>query len=158
MVCSGVHLCRGISPVLRLAKTGLGLTFALDHFSGGGRTWALVTALIRCPHGEMFNFGEYGVASDIFAASYETRGLTKVFSQATTAERPAGVSPKETRPWRSIQVMDYARQLLEAHGNRAIAEAAQKAFALEQQGELEQAKTWRRIEAALKLMSGPHAS
>ena len=56
------------------------------------------------------------------------------------------------------QVMDYARQLLEAHGNRAIAEAAQKASALEQQGEQEQAKTWRRIEAALKLMSGPHAS
>ena len=35
------------------------------------------------------------------------------------------------------QVMDYARQLLEAHGNRAIAEAAQKASALEQQGEQE---------------------
>lgn len=56
------------------------------------------------------------------------------------------------------QVVDYARQLLEAHGARAIAEAAQKASALEQQGEKEQAETWRRIEAALKLICGPHAS
>lgn len=56
------------------------------------------------------------------------------------------------------QIIDYARQLFEAHGNGAIAEAAQKAAALEQQGEREQAETWRRIEAALKLMCGPHAS
>lgn len=113
----------------------------------------------------MFNFGELGVASDIFAASYETRGLTKVFSQATTAERPVPNCPRNSgrisegdEAMEEDQVMDYARQLLEAHGNRAIAEAAQKASALEQQGEREQAKTWRRIEAALKLMSGPHAS
>jgi len=56
------------------------------------------------------------------------------------------------------EVYDYARQLLEAHGDKAIAEAAQKAFALEQQGESENAETWRHIEAALKLMRGPHES
>jgi hypothetical protein len=57
-----------------------------------------------------------------------------------------------------IEIHDYARQLLEAHGDKAVAEAAQKAAALEKQGESEQAETWRHIEAALKLMRGPHES
>jgi hypothetical protein len=57
-----------------------------------------------------------------------------------------------------IEVHDYARQLLEAHGDRAVAEAAQKARACEQQGKNEEAETWRHIEAALKLMRGPHQS
>ena len=56
------------------------------------------------------------------------------------------------------EVYDYARQLLEAQGYKAIAEAAQKASALEKQGDSEQAETWRHIEAALKLMRGPHES
>jgi len=56
------------------------------------------------------------------------------------------------------EVYDYARQLLEAHGDKAVAEAAQKASALEKQGESEQAETWRHIEAALKFMRGPHES
>jgi hypothetical protein len=54
------------------------------------------------------------------------------------------------------EIHDYARQLLEAHGAAAVAEAAQKASALEQRAESEQARTWRRVEAALKLMLGPH--
>jgi hypothetical protein len=57
-----------------------------------------------------------------------------------------------------IDIQDYARQLLEAHGAKAVAEAAQKARALEQQGDNEQAQTWRHVEAALKLMRGPHES
>ncbi len=57
-----------------------------------------------------------------------------------------------------IDIHDYARQLLEAHGDKAVAEAAQKASALEKQGQSEQAETWRHIEAALKLMRGPHES
>jgi hypothetical protein len=54
------------------------------------------------------------------------------------------------------EIQDYARQLLEAHGDKAVADAAQKASALEGEGDNEQAATWRRIEAALKLMRGPH--
>ncbi len=57
-----------------------------------------------------------------------------------------------------IDIQDYARQLLNAHGVKAIAEAAQKAAHLEQQNDSEQAQTWRRIEATLKEMSGPHES
>jgi hypothetical protein len=57
-----------------------------------------------------------------------------------------------------MDIHDYARQLLDAHGDRAVVEAAQKAAALEQQGQSEQAQTWRQIEAALKSMRGPHVS
>ena len=54
------------------------------------------------------------------------------------------------------EIHDYARQLLEAHGGAALAEAAQRARGFEERGDDEQATTWRRIEAALKLMRGPH--
>lgn len=57
-----------------------------------------------------------------------------------------------------IDIQDYARQLLEAHGAQAIVEAAQKANAFEKEGKKEDAETWRHIEAALKLMRGPHES
>lgn len=57
-----------------------------------------------------------------------------------------------------IDIQDYARQLLEAHGAKAIVEAAQKACAFEKEGKTEDAETWRHIEAALKLMRGPHQS
>ena len=56
-----------------------------------------------------------------------------------------------------IEIHDYAQQLLEAHGDKAVAEAAQKVD-LEKQGQREEAETWRHIEAALKLMRGPHVS
>ena len=59
---------------------------------------------------------------------------------------------------KETEVYDYARQLLEAHGASAIAEAAQKACVFERRGQNEQAETWRHIEAALKLMHGPHES
>jgi hypothetical protein len=59
---------------------------------------------------------------------------------------------------KEIDIHDYARQLLDAHGDKAVVEAAQKACALEQQGQTEQAETWRHIEAALKQMRGPHES
>jgi hypothetical protein len=57
---------------------------------------------------------------------------------------------------REAEIHDYARQLLEAHGDQAVVEAAQKAVSLERQGANDQAQTWRRIEEALKLMRGPH--
>ena len=75
-----------------------------------------------------------------------------VFSDALKEEEPDAMRMQET------EVYDYARQLLEAHGDKAVAEAAQKACTLEKQGESEQAETWRHIEATLKLMRGPHES
>jgi hypothetical protein len=57
-----------------------------------------------------------------------------------------------------IDIHNFARQLLEANGDKAVAEAAQRACAFEKEGKSEEAQTWRHIEAALKEMRGPHVS
>lgn len=56
------------------------------------------------------------------------------------------------------EIHKQARMLKDAHGARAIAEAAQKAQQYEQQGRSEDAQDWRRIEAALREMHGPRES
>lgn len=58
----------------------------------------------------------------------------------------------------AVEIQEHARAMREAYGDKAVAEAAQKAKAFERQGDKEQAETWRRIEAALQQMLGPHAS
>ena len=55
-------------------------------------------------------------------------------------------------------INDYARGLMDAHGDRAIAEAAQRAAQCERLDDKDEAKTWRQVEAALKTMQGPIAS
>ena len=57
-----------------------------------------------------------------------------------------------------MMINDYARQLMDAHGQRAIAEAAQRAAESERNKDDDEAKTWRRVEQALKSMCGPIAS
>ncbi|HUO53982.1 MAG TPA: hypothetical protein VMU18_04540 [Rhodoblastus sp.] len=57
-----------------------------------------------------------------------------------------------------MEIQDYARRLLDAHGDRALAEAAQKARSYEEKGDSEEARTWRHIEAAIKLIRGPRVS
>jgi N-acetyl-anhydromuramyl-L-alanine amidase AmpD len=56
------------------------------------------------------------------------------------------------------QVHIIARQMIEKHGFEAIAMAAQNAVACERKGDAEDAKEWRHIEAAMKLMRGPNQS
>ena len=51
-----------------------------------------------------------------------------------------------------------ARHLFETQGAKAIAEAAQKATSSEKDGDQEQAKFWRRVEAALLEIRGPRQS
>lgn len=57
-----------------------------------------------------------------------------------------------------IQIHTIARQMLERHGFEAIAQAAQNALACESKGDTEEAKEWRHIEEAMKIMRGPHQS
>jgi hypothetical protein len=57
-----------------------------------------------------------------------------------------------------LDLQDYARQLFEAQGYKAIADAAQKASDFEKQGSKEGADTWRPIETVLLGMRGPHAT
>ena len=47
---------------------------------------------------------------------------------------------------------------MEAHGDRAVAEAAQRTLACEEKEDTEGAQTWRHVEAALKEMRGPRTS
>lgn len=56
------------------------------------------------------------------------------------------------------QVHVIARQMIEKHGFEAIAMAARNAVASERKGDPEDAKEWRHIEAAMKLMRGPNQS
>jgi hypothetical protein len=58
----------------------------------------------------------------------------------------------------TIETQDYARQLLETHGDKAVVVAAKRACSFEGKGSSEEATTWRQIEAALKLMRGPRQS
>jgi hypothetical protein len=59
---------------------------------------------------------------------------------------------------REMEIRDVAQQLLQAHGDNAIVEAAQRTRALEEQGHHAEAMTWRRVEATLQRMRGPHQS
>jgi hypothetical protein len=54
------------------------------------------------------------------------------------------------------QIHTIARQMIEKHGFAAIAQAAQNALASEAKGDTEEAREWRHIEAAMKLMRGPN--
>jgi hypothetical protein len=57
-----------------------------------------------------------------------------------------------------IQIHTIARQMVEKHGFEAIAQAAQNALACESKGDAEEAREWRHIEDAMKIMRGPHNS
>ncbi len=58
----------------------------------------------------------------------------------------------------AVEIQDHARKLMESLGPKAIAEAAQKANALEAQGAADRAHDWRRIESALRQMQGPRVT
>jgi hypothetical protein len=61
-------------------------------------------------------------------------------------------------PMEETLIAEYARQLMEAHGDHAIAEAAQRAVDCERKKDKEEAQTWRHVEEALKTMRGPSVS
>ena len=56
---------------------------------------------------------------------------------------------------RETEIVDYAKRLMEAHGDKAEAEAAQKTRQFEEQNDAEQAETWRRIHATIRELRGP---
>jgi hypothetical protein len=57
-----------------------------------------------------------------------------------------------------VQVHNVARQMLEQHGFAAIAKAAEQARACEGRGEADEAKEWRHLADAMKIIRGPHQS
>jgi hypothetical protein len=57
-----------------------------------------------------------------------------------------------------VQLHTIARQMLERHGFAAIAQAAERAQDCESKGETEEAKEWRNIADAIRIIRGPHQS
>jgi hypothetical protein len=58
----------------------------------------------------------------------------------------------------AVEIQAHARKLFDVHGTKALAEAAQKVHQLEQQGETQSAKDWRRIQAVMQELHGPSVS
>ncbi len=58
----------------------------------------------------------------------------------------------------AMEVHSFARKLLEARGDKAEFEAAQKASECERRGDRAEAATWRRVQATIKIMRAPRAS
>ena len=65
---------------------------------------------------------------------------------------------QKAEPMTRTDVSAIARNLFEAQGAKAIAEAAQKADHFAKTGDREQAETWKRVESALRDLRGPHQS
>jgi len=65
---------------------------------------------------------------------------------------------KESTMISELQIHTIARQMLEKHGLEAIAQAARNAQSCEAKGDADEAKEWRHIEDAMKIMRGPHQS
>jgi len=57
-----------------------------------------------------------------------------------------------------IEIQEYAQQLLQTHGDRAVLMAANRACTFEQKRNEEESRTWRQIESAILLLRGPHQS
>ena len=55
-------------------------------------------------------------------------------------------------------IIQYARALYRAHGDKAEAEAAQRVLVEEAAGRDEQAETWRRIRRSIHGMRGPRTT
>ena len=81
-------------------------------------------------------------------------------TEAATSEtlRRRLVEPWENDMMSEMQIHTIARQMMEKHGLTAIAQAAHNALECESKGDAEEAREWRHIEDAMKLMRGPHQS
>lgn len=58
----------------------------------------------------------------------------------------------------AVEIQAHARKLYEAHGAKALAEAAHRVRELEERGDKRLVDDWRRIQSALQVMRGPHVS
>ena len=56
------------------------------------------------------------------------------------------------------KIAEYALALYQAHGDKAEAEAAQKAKRHDEAGDTEEAETWRAIRKAISEIRGAHES
>ena len=79
------------------------------------------------------------------------------YSRPSRAGRFPGVLVIHHLPGWDEWIMEVTRKFAH-HGFAAIAKAAEQAKACESRGEAEDAKEWRHIEDAMKIIRGPHQS
>ena len=63
---------------------------------------------------------------------------------------------QEEEDMETSKISEYARALYDAHGDKAEAEAAQKAKHHEDAGEVKEAANWRAVRAAIREIRGAH--
>jgi hypothetical protein len=85
-------------------------------------------------------------------------GLDRAADRQRSPAVPSVTEHEESDMISEIQIHVIARQMFEKHGLEAIAQAAQNAQACENSGDGEEAREWRHIEDAMKMMRGPHQS
>lgn len=56
----------------------------------------------------------------------------------------------------TADIAQYARALYEAHGDKAEAEAAQRAQAADAAGDADKAESWNKVRAAIRQLRGPN--
>jgi hypothetical protein len=86
------------------------------------------------------------------------RRLARIVSDPPRRARLAGKRSEESGMMSEIHIHTIARQMLEQAGPEAIAQAAQKAQSCDSKGEADEAREWRHIAEAMKMMRGPHQS
>jgi len=98
---------------------------------------------------------EQDPGSAVYSGPHRQRRLS-----TTTAINPAAGNGEheESDMISELQIHVIARQMFEKHGFEAIAQAAQNAIACEGRGETDEAREWRHLEDAMKMMRGPHQS
>jgi len=71
-------------------------------------------------------------------------------TETSSADQAEGNETMET-----VKIAEYARALLDAHGDKAEAEAAQKASALKAEGKAGEAEQWEKVRKTIhELRSG----
>ena len=83
---------------------------------------------------------------------------TAAWRRPLESPRLQWVEHEESDMTSQAQIHVIARQMLEQQGPGAIATAAQNALACERKGDADEAKEWRHVEDAMKMMRGPHQS
>ncbi len=58
----------------------------------------------------------------------------------------------------TVKIVEQARALLEAHGDKAEAEVAQKAAAMKQAGQQDEAEQWEKVRRAIHELRSGHVS
>jgi hypothetical protein len=94
------------------------------------------------------NGGRGACGTEPWAGRLSSRPPAKLAAPIDAQEESAMIS--------EMKIHVIARQMYEKHGAEAIYQAAQKAIACENKGETEEAREWRHLEEAMKMMRGPH--